>query len=283
MTRSTVEPPATERELLALLERRHARQGNGGSGEYAFLTHVRNEAGFKANRTFDAVAVSLWPSRGHAIDVFEVKVSKSDWKRELAKPEKSEDAYQFGDRYTIVATAGIVNLDDLPQGWGLIEAYGGKVTDEGVVGRRLRTVRAPEWHGPKVKDAVHATITRGQLVGYLRRAGAVPAAETPAEAVVNAALAKAVEATADQWRQVLDLERARNATLADDVRRFQSISGVQISTGYGATREHVEATAARVKAALGPEADGQRVRARLQHLHTQLITAANQVEEAMRG
>jgi len=69
--RSSAEPKATEAELLQLLERRHAKQGNGGSGEFAFLTHVRNDGGFSATRTFDAVAVSLWPSRGHAIDVFE--------------------------------------------------------------------------------------------------------------------------------------------------------------------------------------------------------------------
>ena len=79
------DPSATESEMLDLLERHYARTGNGGSGEYAFLRQVRNAAGFDAKRTFDAVVVGLWPSRGHDIHVIEVKVSRSDWQRELAK------------------------------------------------------------------------------------------------------------------------------------------------------------------------------------------------------
>lgn len=82
----------TEATVLQLLRERHTAVGNGGAGEHAFLAHVRNAAGFDANRTFDAVAVNLWPSRGLSIHVYEVKVSRSDWKRELAKPAKAEDA-----------------------------------------------------------------------------------------------------------------------------------------------------------------------------------------------
>src|SRR5829696_7115111 len=89
--------------MLDLLEHSLAKPGNGGAGEYGFVRHVRNDSGFNANRTFDGVSVNLWPSRGHDIHAYEVKVSRSDWKKELARPDKAEDAAKIADRFSIVA------------------------------------------------------------------------------------------------------------------------------------------------------------------------------------
>ena len=111
----------TEAEVLELLRVRHARHGNGGAGEYAFLTHVRNGAGFEANRTFDAVAVNLWPSKHLDVTIFEVKVSRSDWLRELKDPTKSGAALELADFFTVVAPVDCVKPDELPDRWGLIE------------------------------------------------------------------------------------------------------------------------------------------------------------------
>jgi hypothetical protein len=49
-------PPHDEASLLGMLRDRYSRPGNGGSGEYALLTHVRDDAGLKATTTLDAVA-----------------------------------------------------------------------------------------------------------------------------------------------------------------------------------------------------------------------------------
>lgn len=92
---ATTDPPPprlTEAKVTELLRQRHSAPGNGGAGEHAFLAQVRNAAGFDANRTFDAVTVGLWPSRGLPVDVWEIKVSRSDWLNELRKPAKAEDA-----------------------------------------------------------------------------------------------------------------------------------------------------------------------------------------------
>ena len=63
--------------------------------EYAFLTEVRNSVGFSSKvRTADAMAMSLWPSRGLYMTGFEVKVSRADWKKELEQPEKAEELAQ---------------------------------------------------------------------------------------------------------------------------------------------------------------------------------------------
>lgn len=89
---------------------------------YAFLVQVRNGTGFQRTvRTADAIAFGLYPSRGLTITGFEIKVTKSDWKRELADPDKAEDIARFCHTWNIVAPEGVVPVDEVPTNWGLIE------------------------------------------------------------------------------------------------------------------------------------------------------------------
>lgn len=280
MAKRTTEPKATERELLLLLGRRHARQGNGGSGEYAFLTHVRNDGGFAANRTFDAVSVSLWPSRGYEIHVFEVKVSRSDWLRELKDPAKSNDAWALGDRYSIVATAGVVDPAELPAGWGLVEAYGAKLTDQGLEGRKLRTVRAADYHGPKTR-APERTISRGLLVAMLRRAGAVPDQETPSEKVLRAAEDRGRTEAEAKWREVVDQAHKRRRDVEAQVQRFTSLSGVPVLPRYSQDAGDVDAMARRIRDALADDGHQDRVRANLKRLREQLAGQVDYLDRAL--
>jgi len=69
----------TEARLLSMLRSRYSgRAGNGP--RWAFVTHVRDAAGFNATRTIDAIAVDTWPSSGIALHGFEVKTSRGDWR-----------------------------------------------------------------------------------------------------------------------------------------------------------------------------------------------------------
>jgi hypothetical protein len=88
--------------------------------EYAFLPQVRNATGFAGKRTADAVAMSLYPSRGLYLHGFEVKVSRGDWRRELKDPEKAEEIARFCHFWWIVAPQGVVDAHDLPPDWGLL-------------------------------------------------------------------------------------------------------------------------------------------------------------------
>lgn len=166
--------PLTESIVTGLLRERHNRGGNGGSGEHAFLAQVRNGAGFDANRTFDAVSLNLWPSRGLALHVYEVKVSRFDWQRELAKPDKAEDACRVADHFWIVAPAGCVRDGELPDPWGLIEVTG----DGGAKPWKLRTAKAaPKLHNQPTKTK---QLDRGLVVAMLRSCpGAVPGGKMP--------------------------------------------------------------------------------------------------------
>lgn len=96
-----------------------------GAPEYAFMPQVRNGAGFAANRTADAVAMSVWPSRGLHLIGFEIKISRSDWMRELKNPEKADDVVCYMDYfYVVVSDPKIVQPGELPPTWGLIVPAG---------------------------------------------------------------------------------------------------------------------------------------------------------------
>lgn len=116
----------TEREILDLLHSRYAKVNPGNGPRYVVAEHVRNYCGFAGYRTItplrtaDALVVDLWPSSGHVIHGFEVKVSRSDWLTELKDPEKAEAFKPFCDYWWLVVPDAAIVRDDLPAGWGLL-------------------------------------------------------------------------------------------------------------------------------------------------------------------
>lgn len=86
---------------------------------YCFLEQVADGTGARQFRWADAVAMSVWPSRGYDIHGIEVKVSKSDWKNELKNPEKSAAVQKFCDRWWIATPDDtIIGVGELPPTWG---------------------------------------------------------------------------------------------------------------------------------------------------------------------
>lgn len=103
-----------------------------GPPENAFLTDVRNTTGFSSKvRSADAVAMSLWPSRGVYLTGFEVKVSRADWIKELKNPAKAEEIARYCRLWFVAAPIGLIKAEEVPPNWGLIEireAGGTKIT-----------------------------------------------------------------------------------------------------------------------------------------------------------
>ena len=225
--------------MLNVLERYYARAGNGGSGEYAFMRQVRNAAGFDAKRTFDAVIVGLWPSRGHDIHVIEVKVSRSDWLRELKDPKKAEDASKVADRFSVAAPRGVVDVAELPATWGYIEVQGGVEEFEEippmfpgdephklrkVTGRKVRVARA----APLLRSAeeCRGPIPRTFLVPMLRAAGAVPPTVPNHQVIIDNAAAAAVDKARQEWRSA-EAERAADARArGEELTQFKRRAGL---------------------------------------------------------
>jgi hypothetical protein len=90
---------------------------------YVWLPQVRNGTGFakSATRTADALGLSVWPSRGLFFVGVEVKVTRSDWRHELAQPEKAAEIEKYCRQWYIASPRGVVPEAELPETWGLIE------------------------------------------------------------------------------------------------------------------------------------------------------------------
>lgn len=185
---------------------------------WAFFPQVRNATGFtRTVRTADAIAMSLWPSRGLELHGFEVKISRGDWAREKADPEKAEEIARFCDRWWIVAAnEEIVAPGDLPPTWGLLHVRGDALVCK---------VEAPE--------LTAQPITKAFLAAILRRAHDVG---TPA-AVIEAEVAKRVEERLKRNREnaAYDLRAVKGELerLQGAVKAFEESSGVHIDRWGG--------------------------------------------------
>lgn len=156
--------------------------------EWALMFEVGNATGHRTNRHADAVAMSLWPSRGLEVHGFEFKASRGDWIKELKDPAKAESIAQFCDRWWLVTPAGLVKEGELPAGWGLLE-----LKERGL----HQTKAAP--------DLAPVPLTRPFIAAMLRRASEADAALV--NEMVNQKLAKLRE----------ELKRSHDATIKREV------------------------------------------------------------------
>ena len=112
-------------ELLELL----AKQYNPPT--HAFIPEFRCGTGYSRDTRADAIAMGLWPSAKNGMEItgFELKISRSDWLRELKNPDKASPVKQFCDRwYLVVSDLKVITYaDELPKGWGLMYAENGEI------------------------------------------------------------------------------------------------------------------------------------------------------------
>lgn len=102
---------------------RHALSLRYMQPEWACFFEVADGTGMAKSRSADCVAMNMYGSRGLAIHGIEIKVSRSDLKRELDNAAKADAVAQYCDRWWIAAPRGMVNPDELPEAWGLIEVW----------------------------------------------------------------------------------------------------------------------------------------------------------------
>ena len=142
---------ATEREMLDLLHQRFgfvSRNGGIPKPRYVKAEHVRAAAGFFdkgafSARTADFIAADTWVSGKCAIHGVEVKVSRSDWLRELKDPGKSAACMAWCSHWWLaVPDRRIVAGGELPDGWGLLAAgkYAGSLRLKAIVPAPRRDV-----------------------------------------------------------------------------------------------------------------------------------------------
>lgn len=104
------------RVILELLRHRHPKPEWATFAELATAT-----GGTYRARYIDFYAVNVWPSKRYVKIAYEIKVSRSDFFREIDDPTKREPAERVSDECYFVTPAGLVQPDEVPAGWGLIE------------------------------------------------------------------------------------------------------------------------------------------------------------------
>jgi hypothetical protein len=195
---------------------------------YALFFEVRDATGFAGKRTADAIAMSLWPSRGLELIGFEIKASRSDWKRELEDHAKAEPVGRYMDRWFIVATKkGIVEPAELPKTWGLLVAN--DASDS------MRVV--------KEAPVLDATPLDRKFIAAMFRAAQKQVAEVEAEArrpleaerqAIRSELMDEYRARLEKATQeAADRERQSSKALRDAVEEFERISGLNLFSSGG--------------------------------------------------
>jgi hypothetical protein len=87
------------------------------SPEWALMDEVAPSTGGGTGYA-DAVAVNLWRSGGHAVHGHEIKVSRSDWLRELKQPGKADPVMAYCDFWWLVCPKDVADESEIPLTWG---------------------------------------------------------------------------------------------------------------------------------------------------------------------
>lgn len=194
-------------QIRAALRRHFAHPQRG------IVFEVAQATGFNARRHIDAIGMDLWPSHGLGIYAIEIKVSRSDWRRELQQPEKAEELARFADYFVVAAPKGVIPQSELPAAWGLYELH-----DDGklVIARHATTTKAEP-------------VTREFMAAVLRGANR-PISNEEIDALVTEKLASeraTIQAKIDaQVAAQVALNRGRDSGDADAWRALVSALGI---------------------------------------------------------
>ena len=192
------------------------------SPTYGFITQVRSGTGSTNARTADAMAMSLWPSRGLHLLGFEVKMSRNDWLNELKNPEKAEEIGKFcHEWYIVINDPDFIKDGELPINWGLI---------------------IPSGTGMKVvKKALYNQ--HAELPDYFMLAGIFRniAEQCIPKETLKTVLKQEYERGLSAHDRYEENRRRDHQDLIDAVKLFEDISGVKISTYKSETEKIGEA------------------------------------------
>lgn len=234
----------TSSDICAALRERYKQP------EWCLFFEVANGTGGNAKRHADALAMNMYPSRGLAILGFEIKVSRSDLKRELDNPNKAEEVAQYCNEWWLAVPKGLIKPDDnIPIPWGIIEC------DNGL----LRVTKKAQPLEPKL-------VTKSFMAAVLRSAGKVD--EGTVRAARDAAYLKAEQGFKERLKQEIDCRTREFQKIKENIDAFEKATGKRI-TQY----MNVDGLAERLKAAENME--------RLQSQFGSLQTLKRSIERFM--
>ncbi len=178
------------------------------------LFELRDATGFDSKRSADAVAVSLYRTRGREITGFEIKHSRSDWLRELQEPSKAEQIGKYCDYFYLLTpdeTIAYVNEIPMSMGWMCVK------------GEKLKVIKQPERLNP-------LPLSREMLCSFLYtlRAHCYADQSKQIEEKVN------LQVSQRHGSQQFEIEQLRRKfdSLEKIVKQFEADSGLNISSPW---------------------------------------------------
>ncbi len=179
--------------------------------EWALLEEVHNRTG-GGTRSADAIAMNLWESHAFRIIGFEIKVSRSDWLRELKDPSKADVIAAYCDMWFIVATPDIVKEDELPPAWGL----------QVLKGNGLHIVKK----APLLED--RKALDRRFVAAMVRRATQI--GDEQIQAAIGPAVDRARKEAESRLQSEVDRRTRRAKEITDRVDAVKAATGIDIAS-----------------------------------------------------
>jgi len=180
---------------------------------HVLLPHVRDSTGTRGQRTADAIAFGLYPSRGLEVEGFEIKVSRSDWLRELSLPEKAESIFKYCDRWwLVVSDEEIVKDGELPSTWGLLIIKNDKL---------ISKIFAPKLCPVSLERCFIASLLRQLQKEF-----------TP-NILVQGSIDIAYQSGMDNSKSEIGQDATQSEMLQHSVREFEAASGIKIDRWNG--------------------------------------------------
>lgn len=212
--------------------------------EYVAMFEVADATGFAGSGRADAVVMGTWPSRGLLLHGMEIKVSRSDWLRELKNPAKAESFANRCDQWSLIAgDDSVAKLAEIPSPWGFAVLEKGK----------FKWVKQPERLTPIAMD-------RKFLASIMRACENTHGIAAKKEAVINdeirALNAKFEARVTERVRQTAEHNNRELRELQQRVKAFEEKSGVKID------RWHMDDVAHAVSIVLALGRDGVLAHAR---------------------
>jgi len=175
----------------------------------------------RMGRKLDMIAVSMWKSRGFSVDGVEIKVSVSDFRREIKEPAKADWWWAHCDRFWLAVPAALAGKvkDETPGTWGILACSAGKV----------RVVRQAPKH-----DRV--PFTWPETIGLMR--ASADAGVSSLQRAENRGYTRGVEAAELRAKQQDPESRAREQL--DEIHNvleiFREVSGQRMRSEWDARR-----------------------------------------------
>lgn len=113
-------------DIVSLLRRRFESK-NGLYNQAVVLEQVPDGTGMNQNRWIDVAVFEMWPSKGLTRSAFEIKVSRSDFIRELQNPDKHKWCRDSFHEFWFVASKDVIQIEELPIGIGWMYPHGGRL------------------------------------------------------------------------------------------------------------------------------------------------------------